>query len=106
MAAGRYVIWDFDGTLAHRPGGWASALMRALHETVGDHHLTPEALRPLLRAGFPWHQHEVIRMPGQAADAWWTGLTPVLTRVLDAFGANRPALRDLAPLVRSAYCDP
>jgi putative hydrolase of the HAD superfamily len=83
-----YLIWDFDGTLATRTGGWAGTLCEVLVEAGAAPAPDPEALRPFLRQAFPWHAHEVVRTPGPP-DAWWTDLAP-------RFGAAFAALADLA----------
>jgi hypothetical protein len=51
----RLVLWDFDGTLAWRPGMWSGCVMEVLDEIEAGHAVTAEQLRNGLRSGFPWH---------------------------------------------------
>uniref|UniRef100_UPI0018C8600E hypothetical protein n=1 Tax=Mycobacterium avium TaxID=1764 RepID=UPI0018C8600E len=78
------VFWDFDGTLAHRPGMWAGALCDAVRSIDSSCVVTIDEVRPHLQQGFPWHHAEHIRAPG-TSDGWWRQLTPVL---IDALTAN------------------
>ena len=55
----RVILWDFDGTLAHRPGMWRGCLVETLDEHAPGHGIDPEELRPFLRTGFPWDSPEV-----------------------------------------------
>jgi hypothetical protein len=36
-APGRVLIWDFDGTLGHRPAHWSGAVADALTDVLGPH---------------------------------------------------------------------
>lgn len=51
----RLLIWDFDGTLAHRDGMWSGAMVEVLDRHEPGHGITREDVRPHLRMGFPWH---------------------------------------------------
>lgn len=52
----RVIFWDFDGTLAYRPGEWRGCLIEVLDEYEPRHGITSEAIRPHLQEGFPWHR--------------------------------------------------
>ena len=101
-----YLIWDFDGTLATRTGGWAGTLCEVLAEAEAAAGVDHEAVRPHLRQGFPWHDHDVVRAPA-SPDAWWESLHPL-------FGGAFSALCDLpaddalalAARVRDVYLRP
>jgi putative hydrolase of the HAD superfamily len=72
-----YLIWDFDGTLATRPGNWTGALCEVVSSQHPELAITPDLLRPHLQHGFPWHTPETVRSPS-SEDAWWEALLPVL----------------------------
>ena len=57
------LVWDFDGTLAIRPGYWTGALHEVVSSCHPDLGITPEHIRPHLQRGFPWHAPEVVRDP-------------------------------------------
>ena len=103
----RYIIWDFDGTLACRPGMWSGTLLEILHRELPDCTSTIEDIRPYMRTGFPWHSHEQPHNPIKSADEWWECLLPVFERAfregaqLDANESQR-----LARQVRTAYVNP
>ena len=60
------LIWDFDGTLATRPGNWTGALCEVVANRYPDLGMTPDRLRPHLQHGFPWHRPEIVRSPCSA----------------------------------------
>lgn len=100
------VLWDFDGTLAHRPGMWRAALLGALDAVAPGHGVTAEALRPGLRDAFPWHRPHLPHSEFTEADAWWAALHPVLARAYRAAGIARPVAEQATALVRDVYLDP
>ena len=51
----KVILWDFDGTLGYREGGWTGAILQAL-DGYGDlSRHQREDIRPHLQSGFPWH---------------------------------------------------
>lgn len=103
MAKRDYLVWDFDGTLAHRIGRWSGCLC-AIADRRGLSGVTVEHFRPLLKSGFPWHTPDVHHSHLCDADAWWSAMHPVFVRVFE--GVGFPADADLlAHEVREAYCD-
>ncbi|MEK7993527.1 MAG: HAD-IA family hydrolase [Planctomycetota bacterium] len=104
--SGKYLLWDFDGTLAYRPGQWTDTVMAVLHAAGLAHGVDREAVRPFMNAGFPWHEPEVVRPANQAADAWWQGLEPVFARAFRHVGrVGHDRATELARQVRGAYLD-
>lgn len=105
MNPDRFLIWDFDGTLAFRPGNWGGVVCDVVAVERSDMGMTPDLLRPHLQSGFPWHAPDVVRQPG-SADQWWSELLPVLARaVQSAAGLDAPEARRLVRGVRSVYTD-
>jgi putative hydrolase of the HAD superfamily len=100
------LVWDFDGTLALRPGYWTGLLHEIVTECHPDLGITPEHIRPHLQRGFPWHTPDVLREPC-SEDEWWAQMQPVFTGALRA-GAGLPEAeaRRLAVSVRARYLDP
>jgi putative hydrolase of the HAD superfamily len=99
-------VFDFDGTLAHRPGLWSQCLLDVLDEHVPDHGATREDLRLQLRDGFPWHRAEVVHPELNEPDAWWAALGEVIDRAYLAVGVESEVLGPLRAAVRTHYCDP
>lgn len=76
----RYLIWDFDGTLGYREGGWTGALVEAWDEAFGEGTITRDHVRPYLQAGFPWHNPEIVRKAYPSPIEWWDSLFPIFER--------------------------
>lgn len=99
-----YLIWDFDGTLAYRPGLWSRMMVQVAQRYAGKD-IDIEVVRPYMRRGFPWHNPERANPPQRSADEWWQSLDP---HFVDAFLAcDLPAEQaaELAGRVRSVYTD-
>jgi len=106
VSEGRVLVWDFDGTLATRPGNWTAALCELVNRARPELGVTPDAIRPHLQRGFRWHTPEIV-WPPCSDDAWWDELLPVFTGALRT-GAH---LDDghamaLARELRAYYLDP
>lgn len=101
----RYLIWDFDGTLATRPGEWTATLCETLSSHRPGLHVDPERIRPHLRTGFPWHAPESVRTPC-SADDWWENLLPVFEAAFVGAGVDRQEASGLARRVRMLYTEP
>jgi putative hydrolase of the HAD superfamily len=105
---GRLLIWDFDGTLAHRRGetGWSILLAEALDAEEPGHAHSAETFRPHLRDGFPWHRPEVAHPELCEPEAWWASVRPILARAYEAAGYAPSRAPELADAARRLYCDP
>jgi putative hydrolase of the HAD superfamily len=104
----RLLIWDFDGTLAHRRGetGWSLLLAEALDAEEPGHGHTADVFRPHLREGFPWHTPDVAHPELCDPDAWWEAVRPVLGRAYEAAGYRPARALELAAVAQRLYLDP
>ena len=104
----RLLIWDFDGTLAHRRGetGWSILLAETLDAEEPGHTHSRETFRPHLRDGFPWHTPEVAHPELCEPEAWWASVCPVLARAYEAAGYPPARALQLAEAARRVYVDP
>lgn len=100
----RYIIWDFDGTLAYRNGKWAGALLSVLKDYDPLTEITEEQIQPYLQSGFPWHAPEISHV-GLNAEAWWLDMQIVFARAFRNVGVQSEQARQLARNVRSTYLD-
>jgi len=106
MALDKFLLWDFDGTLAHRPGQWSSTVLAVLHRAGLASGIDREAVRPFCNAGFPWHTPDRVREAGQSADDWWRDLVPVLARAFTGLaGVSDERATELAWEVRRSYLE-
>jgi putative hydrolase of the HAD superfamily len=101
-----YLIWDFDGTLAHRLGGWAEALLEVIHGEAPTCEVTADQLRPHLQAGFPWHTPQQPHPAITSADQWWNALDHVFARAFTAIGIDALRAQRMAKHVRQVYPHP
>jgi putative hydrolase of the HAD superfamily len=99
------VLWDFDGTLATRPGLWSACLLEVLDEHEPGHRVAVDDLRTALRDGFPWHRPEVPHPELCAAGAWWAHVGGLLARAFAAAGYDDERAAQLAALTRELYVD-
>lgn len=108
MSGVRLLIWDFDGTLAHRRGetGWSILLAEALEAEEPQHAHTAETFRPHLREGFPWHRPDVAHPELCEPEAWWGSVRPLLARAYEAAGYTPARALELADAARRLYVDP
>jgi putative hydrolase of the HAD superfamily len=100
------VLWDFDGTLAERPGLWSGCMLEVLDESLPGHGITRDQLRVRLRDGFPWHRHEIAHPELCEAEAWWDEIGVLIHRSMAAVGIAEERARELVPAVRSRFIDP
>lgn len=105
MTAAGVLMWDFDGTLAHRPGLWGGCVLEVLDERAPGHRGTLELIRGELRDGFPWHRHAEPHPELSEAEAWWEALTPCLMGAIAACGVEPERLDELARDVRVRFLD-
>jgi putative hydrolase of the HAD superfamily len=101
----RFILWDFDGTLAFREGMWARCLIDVLDDAQPGHGIDIAAVRPHLRDGFPWHAPDVPHPELADADAWWTHVGRVVASAYVCVGVDEQHAAALAVRVRSVYGD-
>jgi len=104
MSAG-VVMWDFDGTLAMRPGMWSTCVLEVLDEQVPGHSVGRDDVRAALRDGFPWHRADQPHLELCEADAWWAALDPVLGRAFSLSGVDAARHVVLARAFRTRFID-
>lgn len=101
------MIWDFDGTLAFRTDGyWGGCFMKVLDAEESGHSIVIDDVRPLLRNGFPWHNHEVEHPELAHPDAWWAHVTQLLARAFEHLGFSRARADELSLCLRDTYLLP
>ena len=99
------MFWDFDGTLAQRPGLWSGCVLEVLDQHEPAHSGTLDSLRTALAGGFPWHRHTVAHPELADPDAWWRAVTPLIERALLTCGARQERVGELARAVRTRFVD-
>jgi putative hydrolase of the HAD superfamily len=98
------IIWDFEGTLAVRPGRFAGALIEAAENVTGIA-VPLETIRPMLSPAFPWHSQQLHHPFARDADGWWRNLVDRSACSLQQLGLSAEQAREAAELSRSVYLD-
>lgn len=101
----KVVFWDFDGTLAFRPGLWSGTMLDLLDDAAPGHEIDVDGLRPHLRDRFPWHHPGRPHPELNDADAWWRTIADRLAAVYLAVGVEEELAWQLAVQVRTRYLD-
>jgi putative hydrolase of the HAD superfamily len=105
-ASEQVIFWDFDATLAERPGHWRGAVRDALAEVLGAHEFSSEQIAAELTHGFPWHEPDIPHPQLSDPDDWWAHLAAVLTSALHRLGVAGGPAADAASRVRQQFTDP
>jgi len=101
----RYVLWDFDGTLATRERMWSGALWDALLTVTPDLPCDFEDVRPFMQVGFPWHDWHIPHYHLDTPEKWWSSIFPLFSRAASAFGCDDIAAEKIAIVAKSNYLD-
>ena len=101
----RVIIWDFEGTLAVRPGRFTGALVKAARLCDPAFQGTDDQVRPYLSGAFPWHGKEKRHAFADDADAWWRSLRGFSAHALQQLGMREVLAVEAAQLARSVYLD-
>lgn len=99
----KYLIWDFDGTLGYRSGGWSKACVDVVKDATAVSNVEIDDVRPHLQTGFPWHTPDQPHPEISTADEWWNQLYPVFAEAIEATGVPSEHACELARQVQSTY---
>jgi putative hydrolase of the HAD superfamily len=100
------IIWDFDGTLAYRPGLWSGTLMQVLEEYNPNHNIDICQIKPYLKDTFPWHKPDKPHHHLSTPESWWSHIEEVIANAYQAVGITKEISVYLAQLVHQRYIDP
>ncbi len=104
--AQKTVIWDFDGTLAVRPGYWSGTMAEVLNEQYPGSGVTREHIRPHMKNVYPWDTPQMPHPELSAAGAWWAYLESAMANAYEAVGVEKEKAINLASLAHLMYVDP
>lgn len=102
----RLALWDFDGTLAHRPGLWSGCVIEVLDAHDPGHGVAIDSVRAGLAGGFPWHRAEEPHPYPGDAERWWQPVEELIANALAGAGIARGDCAELARAVRLRFIDP
>ena|ERR1700722_16619140 len=99
-------MWDFDGTLAFRPGLWSGCVMEVLEARNPAHGVVVDQLRAGLQNGFPWHRADEPHPHPGDAERWWEAVEALIAGALVEAGVERAECAELARATRARFIDP
>ncbi len=102
----RLVLWDFDGTLAFRPGLWSGCVIEVLDARAPGHGVAIESVRAGLAGGFPWHRADQPHPHPGDSERWWEPVEGLIADTLARCGVERGECAELAREVRLRFIDP
>lgn len=105
MERGRLVIWDFDGTLAHRPGFWSSCVIEVLDDLQPGHGVTREQIATGLRNGFPWDAWQDGHAHLTDDEAWWEPVEQLMAGAARSAGIATEQAKAAARAARVRFID-
>jgi len=100
----KYIIWDFDGTLAYREGLWTGTLMSLLHKN-NILHIEKEDIRPFLSIGFTWNSPDTPHEFIFKGKSWWEYYEIHFKKIFELAGLDESRAAYLAKKVREEYMD-
>lgn len=108
MRAGgaRVVLWDFDGTLAERPGMWSGCVLEVLDVHEPGHGVELAQIAAGLHDGFPWHAAHEPHPHLCEPESWWRAVGETIAATLRGVGIAPARAAQLALATRERYVDP
>jgi putative hydrolase of the HAD superfamily len=101
----KYLIWDFDGTLGYRLGGFGEAILAAIQDIFPGYPGTGEQIRGLLKDCFPWLAPEKPHTDITTPDEWWERLFPFFEEACREIGIDPGLCGGIARSARKVYSD-
>jgi putative hydrolase of the HAD superfamily len=99
-------MWDFDGTLAFRPGLWSGCVMEVLEARNLAHGVVVDQVRAGLQDGFPWHRADEPHPHPGDAERWWEAVEALIADALVGAGVECAECAELAHAIRARFIDP
>jgi putative hydrolase of the HAD superfamily len=99
-------MWDFDGTLAFRPGLWSGCVMEVLEARNLAHRVAVARVRAGLQGSFPWHRADQPHPHPGDPERWWEAVEALITDALVGAGVERAEGTELARATRARFIDP
>ena len=101
----RYLLWDFDNTLAYREGMWGSTIYELLNEH-GYCKSNLDDIKHYLKNGFPWHSPEVSHQVFFNNKKWWEYMNEHFVGILKELKVENNVAITIANKIREKYLEP
>ena len=100
------MLWDFDGTLAQRPGLWGGCAIEVLDEHEPGHGVAIDRIRRELTDRFPWHVPEVGHPELADPVDWWRHVEAIVADAMQRAGVAADRAPELARAMHERFVDP
>ena len=100
----KYLLWDFDGTLAYRDGKWSGALHSILVNN-GITDITIDTLKPYLTKGFTWHNTEKSNKELFGDKTWWEYYEDNFSNIFIELGIHKNISKKISKEIKKEYMD-
>jgi len=100
----KYILWDFDGTLAYRDGKWSGALYSILLNN-GIIDITIDAIKPYLTKGFTWHNTEKSNKELFGNKTWWEYYEDYFSNIFIELGIQKNISEKISKGIKKEYMD-
>lgn len=100
----KYLLWDFDNTLAFRESLWSESLRQVLLKH-GIEQFDYEKISPLMQSGFLWHYPEKSHEELLCGKSWWGFMNEHFERILIKLGADTNTAKAVSLGLKDEYLD-
>ena len=100
----KYLLWDFDNTLAYRKGMWTQTIYELLQEE-GITSIKLEDIRPYLSTGFPWHTPELSHEEFSKGTSWWDYMNSHFSKIIIKLGVEEVLANKVSSQIKERYLD-
>ncbi|MFQ9922811.1 MAG: HAD family hydrolase [Beduini sp.] len=99
----KYILWDFDCTLAYRDGKWS----KTMNDILVSHriNIAYDSLRAFMGRGLPWHEFERPHTELLGNKTWWEHVESYLESVFVILGVREVHAKAYAKEFKDRYLD-
>jgi len=100
----KYILWDFDNTLAYREGMWAQTIFDLLLEN-GHNNVDLKEISKQLTTGFPWHSSEISHKEFLKGASWWEYMNVYFSNIIKKLGFNDLISKSISEKIKDKYLE-
>ncbi len=99
----KYILWDFDCTLAYRDGKWS----KTMNDILVSHriNIAYDTLKAFMSRGLPWHEFDKSHTELLGNKTWWEHIEKHLTDVFMKLGIKEGNAKSFAKEFKESYLD-
>lgn len=100
----KFIMWDFDNTLAYREGMWTQTMMDIMKE-LSIKSINRDSIRDFMKKGFPWNNYELSHQELMGDLSWWEYLKMYFIRSLIDLELPADIATTVAGRIKNKYLD-